>query len=87
MSPSYDWGGHREDDRPIQSSSQQLVGLRGSQETVIHIARVKVVSRDRADRVVAIGTRALAGACARSRNVERCKSTVLSERETVEHIA
>jgi hypothetical protein len=44
-----------------------MSGLRSSQETVTHIARINIVSGDRTDRIVGKRDRALARACARAR--------------------
>ena len=63
------------------------VGLRGPQETVKHIARIKVISGNRADGVVAKWSRALAGTCARARNIEGSDNAVKSTHEAVRHIA
>ena len=61
------------------------VGLRDPQETVKHIARVYVRSGDRSSGVVAKWIRALPGACARTWNIERRESTVLSTLIAVKH--
>src|SRR4029077_17800217 len=57
------------------------------QEAVTHVARVNVVPGDRVDRIVANRDRALAGTCARARNIERGHGTVLSAQEAVIDIA
>jgi len=59
------------------------IGLRGPQETVYHIARIKVISGDRADGVAAIWSRALAGTCACARRIESGDNTVKSTHEAV----
>src|SRR6266480_1717185 len=68
-------------------------GVRGkyarryAQETVIHIARVNIDSGDRIHRIVAKRDCALAGTCARARNIERDDGAVLSTHEAVIDIA
>ena len=52
------------------------VGLRGPQETVIHIARIDVGSGDRAGGIDGYRGGALAGTCTRTRNIERRDSAV-----------
>src|SRR5437588_799930 len=60
---------------------ESMAGLRGPQEAVIHTTRVSVVSRTPRRWVVAKGERALAGACARARSVERRDGAVGSAQE------
>src|SRR5439155_1510437 len=54
---------------------------------MIHIARVNIDSGDRIHRIVAKRDSALAGTCARARNIERGDGAVLSTQDTVKHIA
>jgi hypothetical protein len=63
-----------------------MSGLRSSQETVTHIARINIVPGDRTDRIVGKRDRALARACARARNVERGDSAVRDSHEPVIYI-
>src|SRR4029077_16170330 len=58
-----------------------------AQETVSHIARVDIASRDRLLRVDVAGEGTLAGTCARTRDVEGSDGTVQSAQETVKHTA
>ena len=54
---------------------------------MIHIARVNIDSGDRIHRIVAKRDSALAGACARARNIERRDGAVLRTHEAVIDIA
>ena len=54
---------------------------------MIHVACIKVVSRDRPCRVVAGWLGALAGACARAWSVKRGDGAVLIPQEAVIHVA
>src|SRR5213078_342276 len=60
--------------------------LGAAQETVIHIDRVNIDSGDRIHRIVAKRDSALAGTCARARNVERGDGAVRSTHEAVTYI-
>src|SRR5437588_70241 len=66
---------------------ESMAGLRGPQEAVIHTTRVSVVSRTPRRWVVAKGERALAGACARARSIERRDGAVGGVHVPVGHIA
>src|SRR5436190_1929429 len=58
-----------------------------AQETVSHIARVNVASRDRLGRVDVASEGTLARTCASTRDVEGSDHTVLRAQETVKHTA
>src|SRR5207248_2921498 len=60
--------------------------LGASQEAVIHIACVNIDSSNPIHRIVAKRDCALARACARAGNIERCDTTVGSAQDTVIHI-
>ncbi len=70
--------------RPGCAAQQsQRAGLRASQEAMIHVARVSVVSRHHPRRVDAQGESALEGACASARSVERREGAVGSPQVAV----
>ena len=69
----------------LYSYRDRYPALRGAQEAVIHVVRVKVVSRNRPDRLLLGGESALAGTGARLRSVERRDGAVLRAQEAMAH--
>ena len=64
-----------------------MSGLRSPQETVSHIVRVNIVSRDRIGGIIGKRDSALAGACARARNIEYGNGAVRSTHEAMIDVA
>src|SRR5262245_61703125 len=61
--------------------------LRSPQETVSHIARVNIVSGNRAGRIVGKRDSALEGTCPSSRNIERGDRAIQGTHETAIDVA